>query len=86
MKTVTEILAVPCKPSSSARDAEGYCKVSINGKRVYQHRVAYCAAHKLKLSDIDHLKIVQMCGRHNCINPEHLTAVIRPSHNYTMLS
>lgn len=86
MTSRNDILAIPCKLSSNAKDDKGYCKVTINGKKVLQHRVAYCAAHGLKLPDIQHLSIVQMCGNHRCMNPKHLTAVPKPSMNYKLLA
>ena len=72
MATFQDILSTPCKLSTYAKDKNGYAKVYINGKRVYHHRVAYCAAHGLKLKDIEDSIIINMCGRHNCINPKHL--------------
>lgn len=86
MTTIKDILATPCRISSYAKDKDGYCKITINGKKVLQHRVTYCAAHNLKLPDITNLNIVQMCGRHNCMNPMHLTAVKKLGLVYKLLN
>jgi len=51
----------------------GYGKITINGKRLGTHRVAYAVANGISLGDIEGLVVRHKCDNPPCINPLHLT-------------
>lgn len=63
------MLGKPCLPFSGRIASDGYGR-SKNG--VLAHRVAYCAAHGLQLSDILGLVIRHRCDNRCCVEPEPL--------------
>ena len=83
MTTAAEILSIPCKISPYSVGADGYVRISVNGKTEYQHRLVYCIANNTSLKAVKGRKIIQMCGNHNCINPLHLSML--PGLQYKLL-
>ena len=50
----------------------GYGRQSHNNKSVTSHRLAYCKAHGLELSDIEGQVVRHKCDVRACVNPDHL--------------
>jgi len=69
---MSQPLASNCILWDGPRRADGYGRVHIDGKRPYAHRVAYCRAHSIPLSEIDGLVIRHRCDNPQCVNPDHL--------------
>jgi Zinc-binding loop region of homing endonuclease len=61
-----------CILSPYAAMRDGYSKVFVNGKRELAHRVAYCTANNLLLTDIRNKVIRHTCDNPKCLNPAHL--------------
>lgn len=55
-----------------SKRADGYGRASIEGRRVYAHRVAYCEAKSIALDSIDGLVVRHRCDNPECVNPDHL--------------
>jgi len=61
-----------CIEHEGARSSNGYGAVWHGGKAVGAHRLAYCRAHGMDLSDIAGQVVRHKCDNPPCVNPDHL--------------
>lgn len=61
-----------CIPWSGPKRKDGYGRTTVDGQRVYAHRVAFCDANNLSLLQIQGFVIRHRCDNPECINAEHL--------------
>jgi hypothetical protein len=62
----------PCIEAPGARNKDGYCQTTFDGKQSLAHRVAYCKHHGIPIESIKGLVVRHHCDNPPCINPEHL--------------
>ncbi len=65
-------MASDCRIYPGHKNEAGYGRIKLNGKKVYAHRLSYCQANQLSLSDIAGKIVRHKCDNPSCINPEHL--------------
>lgn len=61
-----------CVIWEGSKTRDGYGRLTHNSKTVLAHRLAYCQANGLMLSDITGLEIRHKCDVRDCVNPLHL--------------
>ncbi|EHX3731791.1 TPA: HNH endonuclease [Salmonella enterica subsp. enterica serovar Johannesburg] len=61
-----------CMIFQGHKNEAGYGRIKIKGKKVYAHRLRYCQANNLSLSDISGKVIRHKCDNPSCVNPDHL--------------
>lgn len=66
------ILTTDCIIWTGAQTTLGYGVRTHNKRRTYVHRIAYCAANGLSISDIEGKVVRHKCDTPSCHNPEHL--------------
>lgn len=62
----------PCVEWLWARTKTGYGALRHEGKVVRAHRLTYCQANNLNLSEIELQHIRHKCDNPGCVNPDHL--------------
>ena len=65
-------MTVPCIDHGQKGNHGGYARVRHKGKTERLHRVVYCAAHGLEISEIAGKVVRHTCDNSRCINPDHL--------------
>lgn len=61
-----------CNMWTRSTDKDGYGQTCWQGTKCRAHRVAYCQAHGLELSDIKGMNVCHTCDTPGCVNPDHL--------------
>ena len=65
-------MASTCINTRFAVDKDGYGLVTIAGTKQKHHRLAYCEANDLLITDIAGKVIMHTCDNPSCVNPDHL--------------
>lgn len=61
-----------CWLFSKPDPSTGYARITVKGRRVYVHRLAYMLVHGAFAPS---LQIDHLCHQRNCVNPRHMEAV-----------
>lgn len=62
-----------CRVWKGTNKVNGYFKIKYQHKTIYGHRLSFMFKHRLKQLRST-IQVRHMCGRRNCINPQHLSA------------
>lgn len=68
-----------CIKSTGSFDRKGYGRKMVNGKLVFDHRIAFSKANPS--IDISKKSVHHKCENPSCVNPEHLMAVTKKEHS-----